>query len=118
METYTENLAEFGSRERKIAAKLLSDDWPEAFYDKNVRIGFNRESGYVFLVNDDFQTAMFNGDTIELWHNTPDHGHEGFLSDLLENLDPRELNQADIDYLIDAAGYEGADLSEKWEPAK
>jgi hypothetical protein len=101
-DAYTENLADFGYRERVELEKILHA-WnefglPDEFYGQDVKPAFNRNSGYVFLVNSEYQTAMLNGDKLELWHFLPYSGEEGFLSDLLElNLD--ELHPDDLEYL-------------------
>lgn len=113
--SYTENLAQFGVRERHIAAELLSQPLPDNFSDSGVRVAFNMNSGYVFLVNDDYQCAMMNGDKLEIFHSTPYEGHEGFLSDLLDEYSPDDLNSEDADYLRDAAEDEGVTLPEAWE---
>ena len=55
---------------------------PDDFDDDEVTIAFNTNSGYVFLTNSDFQAAMMNGDDLELWHNCPYCGHEGFKEDM------------------------------------
>lgn len=113
-DVYTEDLAEFGTRERRMAAKLLAADFPDTFNDDGVKVAMNRNSGFVFLVNSDYQCAMMNGDTMEIFHSTPYHGHEGFLSDLLDEYGPDDLNAADVRYLRDAAEAEGCDLPEAW----
>ena len=64
MDYYTENLAEFGSRERAIAGELLSLPLPDNFGTTGVRVVFNKNSGFVFLVNDDYQCAMMNGASV------------------------------------------------------
>lgn len=114
-EIYTENLADFGARERKMAAELLAARWPDSFADVGVRVAMNRNSGYVFLVNEDYQCAMMNGDTCEIFHSTPYAGHEGFLSDLLDEYSPDDLNGEDARYLREAADAEGVDLPEAWQ---
>lgn len=111
-ESYTENLEDFGKRERKIAGKLLLADLPKGFNNDGVKLAFNRDSGYVFLVNSDYQCAMFNGDDLEIFHNTPYNGYEGFLVDLLNEYSPDELNSDDEEYLRQAAKSEGVDLKE------
>lgn len=110
--SYTEDFADFGQRERKLAGKLLSADIPNGFYNDGVKVAFNRNSGYVFLVNSDYQCAMFNGDNLELFHNTPYDGHEGFLTDLLSEYAPDDLHQEDADYLLQAAKNESVSLSD------
>ena len=104
---YTENLADFGSMELAEAADLLKafadGEAPDDFYDEGVRVAFNRNSGYVFLTNDEYQTCMINPNTgkLELWHFTPYAGHEGFLDDLVEEYkeDPDDWDEDDIEYL-------------------
>jgi len=116
MSNYTEDLAEFGWTEKQEAGRLLQAYLPYGFYNEGVRVGFNKMSGYVFLVNDDYQCAMFNGDNVEIFHSTPYHSHEGFISDLIIELDPDDLNQEDIDYILQYAILESIDIpvSDKW----
>jgi hypothetical protein len=115
---YTENLAEFGARELKMAGELLSADFPANFYDEGVRIAFNKMSGYVFLTNDEYQVAMFNGDELELFHTTPYEGLEGFITNLLDEYDPSEIHHDDVDYILQQAEIEGAHLPDNWAQAK
>jgi hypothetical protein len=111
---YTENLAEFGSRELKMAGELLQADFPENFSNDGVRIAFNKMSGNVFLVNDEYQVAMFNGNDLELFHNTPYDGLEGFVIDLLDEHSPEDLHYEDAIYIYTQAVQEGIELPENW----
>lgn len=113
-EAYTENLADFGSRERKEAARLLAEPLPETFNDDGVKLAFNRNSGYVFLVNSDYQCAMMNGPDLCVFHTTPYEGHEGFIEDLLNEYTPDDLNSEDASYIRGAAEAEGVTLPETW----
>jgi hypothetical protein len=102
----TTDLTKFGYRERKMAEELLhawnEDGLPEGFEDDEVEIMMNFNSGYVFLTNSEYQVAMMNGTTLEMFYTDPDTGEEGFLEDLspeaLMNLglseieDPEELD--------------------------
>ena len=115
MDYYTENLAEFGYRERAIAGEMLSLPLPDNFGTAGVRVAFNKNSGYVFLVNDDYQCAMLNGDELAIFHTTPHHGHEGFLCDLLDEYSPDDLHADDAEYLRQAAEAEGVELPEAWK---
>ena len=115
MNFYTENLADFGSRERAMAGELLSADLPRNFNAEGVRVAMNMNSGYVFLVNDDYQVAMMNGYHMAIFHTTPYHGHEGFLEDLLNELHPDDLNQEDIDYILRESEIEHIDLPVIWQ---
>ena len=111
---YTENLADFGARERAIAAELLSAPLPDTFNNSGVKLAFNKNSGNVFLVNEDYQCAMMNGDSLEVHHSTPYDGHEGFISDLLD-LFPVDLNLEDARYILEAATAENVTLPENWQ---
>lgn len=101
----TTNLADFGRRERKLAAELLmascEQGFPADFEDSGVQIMWNRNSDNVFFVNDEYQVAMMNGDKLESFYTTPYSGYEGFVDELLEmyNKDKHIWNQEDIDFL-------------------
>jgi hypothetical protein len=112
---YTENMADFGSRERKMAAELLAAQLPDGFSNEGVRLAMNKNSGYVFLMNDDYQVAMMNGNELAIFHTTPYEEHEGFLEDLLDEYSPDDLNGEDVRYLREAAENEGVDLPEAWQ---
>ena len=87
----TNNLADFGSRELKMAAELLT-----AYHEKNdtellgdkIQIYMNRNSGCVFLSDEDCNVAMINSDTgqLEDWLTCPECGEEGFAADIKENV--------------------------------
>lgn len=119
---YTENLAEFGYREIKMLTELLNA-WtdkglPEGFYYNEVRPAMNKSSGNVFLVNSEYQVAMLNGDSLELFHSLPYGGAEGFLSDLISEQEPENLNSDDVEYILNEAEAAHCDLPEKWLAAK
>jgi hypothetical protein len=111
---YTENLADFGYRERHLASELLKAELPENFNDQGVRVAFNASSGYVFLTNDDYQVALFNGDKLALYHTTSYSGLEGFIDDLIIENDPNDINSDDADYIVEQAEIEGAELPSAW----
>ena len=86
---YTEDFAKLGARERWILKEIL-EAWekyglPKNFEDDQVKPAFNMGSGYVFLVNSEYQTVMLNGDKLELYHSCPECGCEGFTEDLKDN---------------------------------
>ena len=114
-EIYTEDLADFGSRERAMAAELLAKPLPETFTDDGVKLAMNRNSGYVFLVNSDYQCAMMNGDKLQVFHSTPYSGLEGFIEDLLTENDPDEIHHEDAEYIRDMAEAEGVELPDNWK---
>ena len=113
---YTENLAEFGARERHIAGQMLIAELPDHFYTQGVRIAFNKNSGNVFLTNDDYQVAMFNGgNDLEIFHFTPYSGIEGFISDLVIECEPDDMHYEDARYILDSANLEGVELPDNWK---
>ena len=88
-DTYTEDFADICScnREREILIRIMrawgEQGLPDDFYDRGVRPAFNRSSGKVFLVNEDYQVCMLNGDSLECWYSSPHKGVEGFWEDLV-----------------------------------
>jgi hypothetical protein len=117
----TTNFAEFGWRERKMAAKLLTasceQGFPSDFEDDEVIIMMNQNSGNVFFTNSEYQVAMMNGDTLESFYTTPYSGHEGFAEDLKAEYesDGDSWNQEDVDYLIDLGIIEAPEEEEEQE---
>lgn len=90
---YTENLTDIMANytERKEVQKIITawneNGLPDDFYDEGVKFAFNRNSGNVFLVNDEYQCCMMNGDKLDIWYSSPYDGHEGFIDELIENHD-------------------------------
>ena len=109
-DAYTENLADFGYREiemlRDLLTAWLDSGLPDDFYDEGVKPAFNTYSGYVFLVNDDYQVCMEVDGKLESFYTTPYHGYEGFYEDLLDEADD-SWNYADLEYLRDIAESRG-----------
>lgn len=104
---YTEDLADFGFRELKEAGKLLtaiSNGLPDDFDDQGIKIGFNLNSGYVFLTNENYDVAMVD-DKGELYsfYSTPYEGVEGSLEDLIEGYD--DLCVEDQEYVDELKEY-------------
>lgn len=103
----TTDLGEFGWRERNMAAELLTvmcdNGLPDDFYDDEVTIMMNMNSGNVFLTNSEFQVAMIYGDALETWYTTPYDGHEGFKDELLEffHNHPENWSEEDVQWLVD-----------------
>lgn len=85
--TTTTDLADFGFRELRMAAELLSAycEQPPDFLTGGVHVMMNTHSGCVFLTDEDFNVAMMNGDTLEQWHHCPECGAEGFAEDMPDN---------------------------------
>lgn len=88
-EITTTDLAQFAARERMVLLEILQA-WherglPKGFFESDVIPMLNRNSGCVFLTNSEYQAAAMNGDKLELWHNCPNCGHEGFEDDCQVN---------------------------------
>jgi hypothetical protein len=88
-EPYTENLSDILAcpRERRMVLEILkaweAGGLPDDFDQTGVKLAFNRNSGNVFLVNEDYQVAMVEGLTLESFYTSPCEGREGFFTDLL-----------------------------------
>ena len=91
--SYTEDLAAFGYREQRAAQDLFeawkSNGLPVDFYNSGVKIGFNMNSGYVFLTNSDYQVAMCETNehgklVLYSFYSSPYEGKEGSFDELLE----------------------------------
>ena len=104
---YTENLAEFGSREIHLLKNILiawtTTGLPLDFENSEVRPAMNKLSGYVFLTNSDCQIAMLNGDRLEIFHSLPESGEEGFLEAFINSYFPDDFQEVDIQYILEVA---------------
>jgi hypothetical protein len=84
----TQDFADFGQIEREEAGLLLRtfgtnrDD--TLFLENDVKVEFNPMSGYVFLVDGDYNCAMMNGDRLENHFSCPNCGNEGMQSEFRE----------------------------------
>ena len=71
---YTEDFADIMScsRERYEVLQIINawnhNGLPDDFYEDNVRLAFNKNSGYVFLVNDDCLVDMMYGNILECFY--------------------------------------------------
>jgi hypothetical protein len=88
-DVYTEDVADIMScsRERGLMLAILKA-WderglPDDFYEKGVKFAFNRSSGHVFLVNDDYEVCMLRGGALQRFYCSPYKGVEGFWDDLV-----------------------------------
>ena len=84
----TSDLANFGARERALVVELLTA-WqnhglPFDFENDEVVPMFNRESGYVFLTNANYEVALVQGGELVSHYWLSHEGHEGTLEELLE----------------------------------
>ena len=85
----TRDLMDFGYRELDQAGDLLkalkSDKNKTEQLNNNVAIEFNPNSGNVFLVDEDCNVAMMNGENLEDWYYCFECGYEGFKDELSAN---------------------------------
>ena len=111
-DAYTEDLSDFGMREieelRDILDAWLKNGLPDDFEYSGVKPAFNRSSGYVFLVNDEYQVCMEVDGKLESFYTTPYSGYEGFYEDLLDEAD-ESWDEEDLEYLRDLAENRGDD---------
>lgn len=83
----TRDLAKFGARERAIAGELLSalhtgNDKTEILGNTGLAVEFNLSTGYVFLVDEEYNVAMMEDGKLVDWITCPECGTEGTRSDL------------------------------------
>ncbi len=78
----TVDLSQFGYREIDIAGRLLAAYLDNVFIlGDGVQISFNTYSGNVFLMDEDYNVAMFNGEKLEKFYTCSNCGYEGFAGD-------------------------------------
>jgi hypothetical protein len=98
---YLANFEGFGYRELDMAAKLLSaySNNPQQcspwFIHGNVRVVMNINSGCVYLLDEDENCAMMNGDKLEPFISTP--CVEGFFDDVLTENSFDSMNEEDVE---------------------
>ena len=87
-EIVTSDLAQFGTRELKLAGKILSAYKTEnditIFLSYPVKLWMNRNSGNVFLSDEECNVAMINGEFLEDFISCSECGHEDFYNDFTE----------------------------------
>lgn len=87
-EIVTSDLAQFGWREKKIAAELLlaaDKGLPNDFDGEGVTVAMNKNSGYVFLTNSEFQVAMLEDGKVVSFYSCPECGEEGTWNDSIKD---------------------------------
>lgn len=81
----TSDISQFGFREKDMAAELLKTHGSSSdhtkFLGNSVNVFMNMNSGYVFLSDEDYNTAMMNGDNLEDFFSCPNCGNEESSSD-------------------------------------
>ena len=96
----TTDLRDFGYRELAMARDLLKaycEFGNTDYLNDKVQIAFNTHSGYVFLVDEDYNVAMECDGQLLDWFVTPYEGHEGFLENLMTEY--KYMHPEDQEYL-------------------
>ena len=94
---YTEDLENFGNREKAIARDLIealnNKKTPEDFELTGVKVGFNTVSGFVFLTNSEYQVCMLDDKgNLYSYYTLPYEGLEGDFEYLLEQYPDMHAN--------------------------
>ncbi len=93
-EVLTSKLEDFGYLERVKLEKILhlwnTEGLPPTFWEEDVKFFLNKDSGYVFLTNCEYQTLVVHRNKLELFYSCPECGHEGFLEDMDHNSNNEE----------------------------
>ena len=91
----TQDLSEFGYEELDMTGTLLNAyaDNPNVLDGSEINVEFNPNSGNVFLVDENYNVAMMNGDNLELFYSCPICGYEGFLNEMEHNPDNVECQE-------------------------
>jgi hypothetical protein len=101
----TSDLADFGARELYMLSDLLKiyaeKGLPEGMSENGVAFMLNRNSGEVFLTNEDYHVAMDNNGSLEQFYSTPYNGIEGFFSDLIQEYP--NMHDEDREYVRDVS---------------
>ena len=79
--TTTTDLTDFGFRELRMAAKLMTAycEQPPEFLTDRVHI---TRSVCLFLTDEEFNVVMINGGKLVQWHSCAECGVEGFAEDM------------------------------------
>lgn len=112
----TYDIADFGRREIAETGKLLTayaegQDKGNCLdrFGEGVKVGFNRNSGYVWLEDEDYNTLMYDEDTDSLfqWYFLSYAGEEGSAEDLYNEFLEDAINPKDLEQLADILEDEG-----------
>ena len=82
----TQDLSKFGHKEREEAGELLSllnTNKDHSSLGDSVAVEFNPHSGYVFLVDEDYNVAMEYDNELHDFLSCPECGHEAIEPDFV-----------------------------------
>ena len=100
------DISDFGYRERKLVIELLlaldskHNNLTERLDQTSLRIGFNTESGYVYLFDDNYNVAMMRNNALVDVVTCPECGCEDFLDEFEEKQCPNDT----IEYVCNKCG--------------
>ncbi|MEK6884479.1 MAG: hypothetical protein AABY22_32905 [Nanoarchaeota archaeon] len=86
-EIVTVDLSEFGYIELREASKLLIAYYEskQNFLGDGLMLNFNKNSGYVFLCDEDYNVGLLTDDgKLEQFFSCPNCGAEGFKENIIE----------------------------------
>lgn len=89
----TSDLSKFGQRELAIAGELLSTlntVRDNSRLGDGIQVFMNRNSGYVFLSDEDYNVAIMSGHYLEDFHTCPNCGNESVASQFRNDFDDVE----------------------------
>ena len=99
------DLSNFGSRELSMAKDILdalmNNGYPDDFYEDDVSIAFNPNSGYVFLTNSEYQSAIEVDGKLEMWYYLSYAGTEGTAEDLYDKFKDGDIDEEDYEELAE-----------------
>jgi len=63
---------------------LIKDGFPKDFDKNGIELVINKDSGFIFLTNSNYEVVMVNHNTgkLENWYTSPNDGREGFFNEL------------------------------------
>lgn len=111
----TYDFADFGRREIAIVSKLLqayAHDMQEgnclSRFGRSVKVGVNKNSGKVWLEDEDYNCIMLNDDdNLVQWYFLSYQGREGFALTLYKYFSDDEIDPEDWEELADILEQEG-----------
>lgn len=84
----TDDLSKFGFKELQETGMIINEYCDDNMTHRarehitsGIKVMFNTESGNVFIVDEDYNTLMYNDELkmLDLWLYTPYDGREGFF---------------------------------------
>lgn len=106
----TRDLSEFSKDQLKRAGELLlayANTDLKNFSSYGVTVELNKNSGNVFLTNDEYQAAILHGGKLQMWYFLSYYGDEGFIDDLYTMFKDGNIGEEDYEELASYLEGEG-----------